>query len=338
MSHIFDALQRSQAERANRGEGMPLAAIELLERAEREAQQGSAPVQEKAAPAGIDEAVAEYSNALFSGESLGSEVKEKDLLAITDALQDEQHREIFSQFQALDLSESKLNRLVCLGDSNSPASEAFHLQGVRLRNLRKKRELKNLLITSTVPKEGKSVVAANLACTLGSGGKRKVLLLEGDVRRPSQSEIFGLARKPGLCNYLASKRSLAACLYHLPKAGIWILPAGDNRGDLREFLQSPHLPGLMATLNTWFDWIVIDSPPVLPLVDTTIWARFADGILFVTRPGTTRKRKLQKGLEAIDQNKLIGALLNSSKNTKDSYDYYYGHASETPKDRDPELD
>ena len=127
-----------------------------------------------------------------------------------------------------------------------------------------------------------------------------MLLVDGDVRRPTQSEIFGFAQSPGLCNYLLGKRSLTASLYHLPKAGIWILPAGDNQGDIRDLIQSPRLPDLMTTLNSWFDWIVIDSPPVLPLVDTSIWARLADGILLVTRQGTTSKRKLQKGLEALD--------------------------------------
>jgi Mrp family chromosome partitioning ATPase len=90
----------------------------------------------------------------------------------------------------------------------------------------------------------------------------------------------------------------------------------------------------MTTLHSWFDWVVIDSPPVLPLVDTSIWARLADGILLVTRQGTTRKRKLQKGLEALDTSKLIGTLLNSWKSTNDGYDYYYGHATKAPGSAD----
>ena len=328
MSQIFEALLRSQAERANAHEEKPLAAIELLERAERETQRGSEPSQ-----APPDEAVAEHPGSFFSGEGLGPGVAEKDPNVIANVLQGEQQREVISQFQTLELAQSRHNRLVCLGDNDSPAIEAFHLLGVRVRNLRKKREVKSLLITSTVPEEGKSVVAANLACTLGSSGREKVLLLEGDVRRPSQLKIFGLPQVPGLCNYLLGKRSLAASLYHIPRAGIWMLPAGDNRGDLKELLQSPQLPGLMNVLNSLFDWVVIDSPPVLPLVDTTIWARLADGILIVARPGKTRKQKFLKGLEALDPNKVIGAVLNSSNSTNDSYDYYYARTSNIQKDQ-----
>ena len=78
----------------------------------------------------------------------------------------------------------------------------------------------------------------------------------------------------------------------------------------------------MDRLSGWFDWIVIDAPPVLPLADTSVWTRLADGILLVTRQGTTEKRQLLRGLEALEPQKLIGAVLNSSKNQPHS-DYYY---------------
>jgi capsular exopolysaccharide synthesis family protein len=331
MSYIFDALQRSQAERAKTEDRGSQAAIELLERAERQAtsQRSSEPLEEQQAEIGI-----EHQGPVFNGEGFGSGANEKSLIVITDALQDEEQREIFTRFQALEVSHPRHSRLVCMGDGNSSAAEAFNLLGVRLRNLRREREFKSLLITSTIPKEGKSVVAANLACTLGSGGRQRVLLVDGDVRRPTQPEIFGLAQVPGLCNYLLGKRSLTACIYQLPKAGIWILPAGDNQDDIRDLIQSPQIPALMTTLNSWFDWIVIDSPPVLPMLDTSIWARLADGILLVARQGTTRKGKLKKGLEALDPNKLIGTLLNSWQNTNDNYDYYYGHATKAPRGAD----
>ena len=82
----------------------------------------------------------------------------------------------------------------------------------------------------------------------------------------------------------------------------------------------------MDQLTGWFDWIIIDSPPVLPLADTSVWMRLADGILIVTRQGTTEKRHLQRGLEALEPKKLIGALVNGSKNAADS-NYYYSPAT-----------
>ena len=166
------------------------------------------------------------------------------------------------------------------------------------------------------------MVAANLACTLALRTHQKILLLEGDLRRPSLSQRFGLGRNTGLCEVLQDGRSLSTGIYHLDTPDLWILPAGTAPSNALELLQSGRLSALIDQLAVWFDWIIIDSPPVLPLADTSVWMRLADGILLVTRQGITEKRKLQRGLEALEPKKLIGALVNGSENAADS-DYYY---------------
>jgi len=230
--------------------------------------------------------------------------------------------DICGQFQALEVALAPQNRLVCLTDDESLAAEAFRLLGVRLQHLRRDRPLKKLLITSTVPQEGKSMVAANLACALAQRTQQRVLLLEGDLRRPSLCEKFGLGRNPGLSECLQGVRPLTKCIYHLESPGLWILPAGIAESNALELLQSVRLSALMDHVAAWFEWIIIDSPPILPVADTSVWARLADGILLVTRQGTTDKRQLQRGLEALEPKKLIGALLNCSQNSSHS-DYYY---------------
>ena len=85
----------------------------------------------------------------------------------------------------------------------------------------------------------------------------------------------------------------------------------------------------MDRLSEWFHWIIIDSPPVLPLADTSVWARTADGILLVVRQGTTEKRQLQRGIEALEPQKLVGALLNSSE-TAAGQTYYYKNSDQQP--------
>src|SRR5205823_13979401 len=90
-----------------------------------------------------------------------------------------------------------------------------------------------------------------------------------------------------------------------------------------ELMQSARLAELMEQLTVWFDWIVIDSPPLLPLADTSVWSRLADGILLVAREGITRKRELQRGLEILDHSKMLGLVLNSSDSTDQSN--YYQH-------------
>jgi capsular exopolysaccharide synthesis family protein len=230
--------------------------------------------------------------------------------------------DIFSQFPCLEAAPTPKSRLACLTDTESLAAESFRLLGVRLRHLRRDRPLKKVLITSTIPQEGKSMVAGNLACSLALRTHLRTLLLEGDLRRSSLYQKFGLGRNPGLSEYLAGERTLAESVYRIEGAGLWFLPAGSAPSNALELLQSGRLAALMEQLAAWFDWIVIDSPPILPLADTSVWARLSDGILLVTRQGITQKSRLQRGLEAIEPRKLIGALLNGSSNAAHS-DYYY---------------
>jgi capsular exopolysaccharide synthesis family protein len=328
MSHIFDALQRSEAERSGNAVS-PLAAVtELLERAERGAAslRDAAPELEQVSPFHPSERERDYLPRKLSA------VAETEVLPELDPRAADEGMAELAECQMLHLSLTSQNRLVAVSDIDSPAAEAFRLLSVRLRHLRRSRQLRKLLITSTIPQEGKSMVSANLACALASSTRRKILLLEGDVRRPSLSKVFGLKAHPGLCEWLEGGRSLVSSLYRLEPGGIWLFPAGHGPANPLELLESTKLPALMEQLAGWFDWIVIDSPPVLPLADTSVWTRLADGILLVTRQGTTQKRHLQRGVEALESKKVIGAVLNSSKNSSDNEYYSYRRPPESAAD------
>jgi capsular exopolysaccharide synthesis family protein len=301
MSQIFDALQRSQAERA--GSDTSLAepstysvATELLEIAERQ--------------------VSELQVAERKRRGAGA--------AVVDRPEDSNALE---QFRSVPVSILPNSRLVSVGEQESLGAEKFRFLAVRLRQLRQTRPLKKVLITSTIPQEGKSTVAANLACTLARRKQQKTLLLEGDLRRPTVSEKFGLGKVPGLSEWLRGETE-SMNLYRLDALGLWVLPAGNAPENPLELMQSGKLSPLMDQLSAWFEWIVIDSPPVLPLADTSIWARLADGILLVTRKSVTEKEQLQRGLEALETSKLLGALVNGSTDAAHS-DYYqrYGPAA-----------
>jgi len=236
-----------------------------------------------------------------------------------------------AQCEVLRITPPAANHLVSVLDSESAAGEAFHLLGVRLRHMRRQRPLKKVLITSSIPQEGKSLVASNLACTLALRTQQRVLLLEGDVRRPTQSKIFGLPSKPGICEWLKGERPLGKSMYKLEGPGIWILPAGQATGESLDLLQSGRAIPMMEQLTDWFDWVVIDSPPILPLADTSVWTNMADGILLVARQGVTQKRQLKRGLEALGNQRVIGAVLNSAKTIAHT-DYYYRPTNRLPND------
>ena len=329
MSHIFDALQKSAAEGSGIEIPSALLAAELLQAAERKAaaQEAAVAVSEPAVPNEIAMDAEPVVQPLTEAETeTWPAPPAADVAPITVPGIDQ-----FSQFQSLKVLVPPQSRLVCVTDKESLAAEKFRFLAVRLRQLQQKRPLKKVLITSTIPQEGKSMVAANLACTLARRTQQKTLLLEGDLRRPSLAQLFGLGKTPGISEWLQGERGPMSSIYYLESAGLWLLPAGSTPRNPLELMQSGRLSALMDQLTAWFDWIVIDSPPVLPLGDTSIWMRLADGILLVARQGTSRKEPLQRGLEAIESSKLLGALLNSSSDaTHNYYDRYYAGEPSKP--------
>jgi capsular exopolysaccharide synthesis family protein len=327
MSQIFDALLRSEAERGGEETAAEVEATELLRYVEREAatKLASATVLNGFEPAAtgarqaVLEPVEDYSRA---------EVFE---LGRVPRNAPDEHRDIWSQFQKRSATCSLEGRLVCYTDRATPTAEAFRLLSVRLRELRQTRTLNKLLITSTVPREGKSTMAANLACTLAQKKEEKVLLLEGDIRRPTLSKIFGLGGSvSGICQLLQGDCALTDCIYQLEGTGIWIMPAGTTPATPLELLQSKKLSPLIDQLAELFNWLIVDSPPVLPLADTSIWSQMVDGILLVTRHGTTEKNQLKRGLQALEPSKVIGALLNGSQASTYS-SYYYTSSADSKR-------
>ena len=327
MSQIFDALQRSGAERSSTAQESSLDVNEVLRNAERFASTKWEDTLRTSRVAAIEKVSAEMTQAVAPRATVESPL---DSSPENDPILAGERISLLQQFKPLSLGLTPSARLICFTEKDSPASEAFRLLGVRLRDLRRTRPLKRILISSTIPQEGKSLVAANLACTLASTPDQKVLLLEGDVRRPALTETFGIRGNSGLCEWLQGESSLMNSIYRLEEPGFWIMPAGMSPDNPLEYLQSGKLSALLGQLSEWFDTIIIDSPPILPMADTSVWARHSDGILLVTRQGKTEKRQLKRGLEAIDHQKLIGAIMNSSKNLPHS-DYYYHAASRARK-------
>jgi len=324
MSQIFDALLRSEAERVGTDEVTQAESTRLLQHVEHQvASRWGTALLDLASPATNGQVLESTGT---NGKS--AHVEKQELTKLGLAAEVSELPDLLAQSRVLPIATASESRFICLTDKESPTAEAFRLLGVRLRNLRRTRALKRLLITSSVPREGKSTVAANLACTLSQKTEEKVLLIEGDVRRPALTHMLDLNGASGICELLRGQHTLRDCFCRLSETGPWILPAGSAPDSPLELLQSEKLPALLEQVNSWFDWIIIDSPPVLPLADTSVWARMVDGILLVTRQGVTEKQQLERALQALEPGKLIGALLNCSKvSTYSSYYYRSSPAS-----------
>jgi capsular exopolysaccharide synthesis family protein len=325
MSRIFDALQRSEAEKSGSKPTPVPDATELLRHAERRAASEYEAVAAPETPAVPLEPSVQGNGHLAASSAVSTSKgngTHRAAAAPVEEPRPQPRPEIFEHFKTLKLALPAQSRLVSVSDKDSPAAEAFRLLAVRLRHLRRDRPLQKLLVTSSIPQEGKSTCSANLACSLALRAQQRTLLLEGDVRRPSLSQIFSLAPRPGICEWLREERKLTDSIYLLEGPGLWFMPAGSSPSNPLELLQSGKVTTLLDQLAELFDWIIIDSPPVLPLADTSVWSRLADGILLVARQGVTEKRQLKRAMDAVESQKLVGALLNSS-NSAPHTDYYY---------------
>lgn len=317
MSRIFDALLRSESERSGVEVSALSGATQLLEQAEKHAASESAVSRGSAGHADVPDV--DRANGVTT---LRTAVDADPSLTARNFLAGQRQEEFLRRIQTITGSPDLSARLVSLGEQDAPAAEAFRFLGVRLRHMRRDRALSKLLITSTIPQEGKTLIASNIACTLSLRSQQRVLVLEGDLRRPALTELFALRGKPGVYEWLRDQRKFEECIYQFANPPLWVMPGGNCSGDYLELLQSGKIVSLLDELSEIFDWIIIDSPPVLPLADASVWSRVADGILLVTRRGRTEKKQLQKGLEAIESQKLIGAVMNSSS-TPAHGDYYY---------------
>ncbi len=215
--------------------------------------------------------------------------------------------------RAITARASLKSRLVALTDGNGLGAEKFRVLATRLGHLRKQRELQSLQVTSSMVNEGKTVVAANLAVTLAKYTGAKTLLIEGDLHRPTLAPLFGLGDLQGLNHWWSSPTSDVDDFIHRFKdLPLWFLPAGTAHDQPSHILQSARFSEAFAHLARRFEWIVVDSTPMLPIVDVNLWSRLVNGTLLVVREGLTPIKALKRGLQALDQPKLVGVVINEA--------------------------
>jgi receptor protein-tyrosine kinase len=216
------------------------------------------------------------------------------------------------------------SRLVALSDGSNLGAEKFRLLRARLRHLQDRQAVKRIVLSSAVPDEGKTLVAMNLAVSLAKHTSQKILLLEGDLHKPALAGQMGLSRSQGLSEWYLAAEPIHRFLYRVDDIPLWILPAGVPHEHPLAILQSAKFLELFKLLGDAFDWVVIDAPPLLPLADVNFWARQADGLLLVVRQGKAFRKLLKKGLETLDNARVIGVVLNDAHATeRNYYDRYY---------------
>jgi capsular exopolysaccharide synthesis family protein len=213
-------------------------------------------------------------------------------------------------------------------DGGVPPNFAEAFKSVRTNVLFSSAEegLRSVVITSAGPGEGKSLVASNLAVALAQAGQR-VLLIDADMRRPRVHEIFGGEQEPGLSNVLAGNAKTNEAVRKAKTSNLWLMPAGHIPPNPAELLGSKRYTDFIASLSAHFDWVLLDTPPVMVVADSSIVANQSSGVVFVVRADHTSRHAVRAAVEQLEAANahLIGSVLNSVDLVRNPYYYsaYY---------------
>jgi capsular exopolysaccharide synthesis family protein len=205
--------------------------------------------------------------------------------------------------------------------------ERYRKLAATLHHAQAERGLKLVLVTSASPGDGKSLNAANLAITLSESYQRRVLLVDGDLRRPSLHELFGAPNESGLSDGLAGASARGLSLIAVSPR-LSLLPSGRVMEDPTTALSSPQMREVLEFARAAFDWIVIDTPPVGLMTDAKLLAAMVDGIVLVVGAGSTSYQDALRAIDALGRERLLGAVLNRVSDVSDDAKYYrdyYAH-------------
>ena len=218
------------------------------------------------------------------------------------------------------------------GSRFAPGREEFRTLRSRLNLVREKQQIQKLLVTSSLPEEGKTFVAANLAQVMLWQREHHVLLIDGDLRASHLHTFLGAPATPGLSDYLNKDADEFSIIKQRePLSNFFFIPGGKPALNASELLGNGRLKLLLDRLAPAFDWIIIDSPPVIPVSDARLIAELCDGVLMVVRAGSTPIELAQLAYKDFRDKRFLGVVLNrAEKGSRYGYDYYY-ERQRTPK-------
>jgi capsular exopolysaccharide synthesis family protein len=210
-------------------------------------------------------------------------------------------------------------------DPLTVAGEQFRLLRSQLSLRQKQSGIKTVLVTSTVPQEGKSFTSCGLAGVFAQEQGKRVLVIDADMRKLGSGRDFGLngnCSNVGMAQVLQKGIELRAALMKLTNPQFWFLPSGALPTNPSELLSSPILERVLKSAAESFDWVIVDSPPILALSDSTLLASVCDTVLLVVRANSTPAKLVTETINRIGQNRICGIVLNRQKKLPTALYYY----------------
>lgn len=216
--------------------------------------------------------------------------------------------------------------IITVKNPKSPVSEAYRILRTNIQFSSPDKKIQSILITSSGPSEGKTTTSVNLAVTMAQSGN-KTILIDCDQRKPKVHKLISITNQIGLSNLLIGEVTMEKAIVKSGVEGLDILPAGTRPPNPSELLASEKMQSLIERLKTKYDYIILDTPPVIMVTDAQIISKYADGSILVVASGEADREaaaKAKEQLEKVDA-KIIGVVLNKLETNRRGYYGYYYH-------------
>ncbi|HEX3249101.1 MAG TPA: CpsD/CapB family tyrosine-protein kinase [Pyrinomonadaceae bacterium] len=229
-------------------------------------------------------------------------------------------------FITFDVSPSRVEpHLIAVSQPRSAYTEQFRSLRTKVLEAGERLQMRAIVVTSAGIGEGKTLTALNLAWLLAQTEGVRALVIDSDLRRPCATDYLGIDAQVGLSEVLGGQLRLEDAIVRLEPAGLHLLPGGRPRDDVAELLSGPSYARLLTEVRRMFDYIIIDAPPLGIFTDANVLMSRADGGLLVVRAGKTRYSTVDKLLEQMPKERLLGVVLNRTEEQPDESSYYYHH-------------
>jgi len=239
-----------------------------------------------------------------------------------------------SESSLFDRIDSRLTEKIVVDQNMNAASrEQYRRLAAVLHDAHNTQGLKVIMVASAVASEGKTLTASNLALTFSESYHKRVLLIDADLRRPSLHSVFRLDTTLGLGDGLLSAGD-SKMLVRQVSPRLAVLPAGRPSSDPMAGLTSDRMRKLIDEARQSFDWVILDTPPIMLLPDAHLLASMVDGAIMVVRANATPFELIKRAVEAIGRQRVIGMVLNRADVGKTAYQYqYYGYGTAREKNQ-----
>jgi capsular exopolysaccharide synthesis family protein len=228
------------------------------------------------------------------------------------------------EFVSEDISPARVEpHLVAVTQPRSAYCEQFRSLRTRVLHASERKKMQAFVITSAGVGEGKTLTALNLAWLLAQTDGVRALLIDSDLRQPCATDYLGMEPATGLSEVLGGQATLEESIIRLEPAGLHLLPGGAARDDVAELLSGPKFGRILSEVRRMFNYIIIDAPPLGIFTDANVLINRADGALLVVRAGKTRYAVIDRLLEQLPRERMLGVVLNGAEEQLDETSYYY---------------